>query len=51
MRLCDDTFEDTINNAKLINNNYNNEWDWIEEQLRTSTAQYVIVIGHYPVSY
>jgi len=25
------------------------QWDWIEETLRSSTAHYLIVGGHYPV--
>jgi hypothetical protein len=26
------------------------QWDWLEQQLKTSTAQYLLVGGHYPVS-
>lgn len=25
------------------------QWEWIEEQLKTSTAEYLFVVGHYPV--
>jgi len=25
------------------------QWDWLEQQLKTSTAQYLLVGGHYPV--
>lgn len=25
------------------------QWDWIEEQLKASTADYILVAGHYPV--
>jgi tartrate-resistant acid phosphatase type 5 len=25
------------------------QWEWIEEQLKASTADYVIVAGHYPM--
>ena len=25
------------------------QWDWIEEQLKASTADYLIVAGHYPM--
>lgn len=26
-----------------------NQWDWIERTLRTSTAEWLFVVGHYPV--
>ena len=26
------------------------QWDWLEAQLKASTADYLIVGGHYPVS-
>jgi hypothetical protein len=26
------------------------QWDWLEQQLKSSTAQYLLVGGHYPVS-
>ena len=25
------------------------QWDWIEQQMNSSTAQYLLVGGHYPV--
>ena len=27
------------------------QWDWIEAQMKASTADYLIVAGHYPVCY
>ena len=26
------------------------QWDWIEEKMKASTADYLLVAGHYPVS-
>lgn len=25
------------------------QWDWIEAQMKASTADYLLVVGHYPV--
>ncbi|KAI6212387.1 Tartrate-resistant acid ATPase [Aphelenchoides besseyi] len=34
--------------AKYVNES-KKQWKWIEEQLRTSTADHLFVVGHYPI--